>query len=67
MNTEEGDKESQVVAFIGISSGNHGEHEYQQLSMEDHLVDKVCLTIYHNPLVPHLAESNCLVLAKMAF
>ena len=41
MNAEEGDKNSQTVAFIGISSGNHGDHEYQQLSMEDRLVDKV--------------------------
>lgn len=44
VNAEEGDKESQIVAFIGISSGNHGDHEYQQLSMEDRLVDKVSLT-----------------------
>ena len=38
---KERDKDSETVAFIGISSGNHGEHEYQQLSMEDRLADKV--------------------------
>ncbi|XP_028399750.1 recombining binding protein suppressor of hairless-like isoform X2 [Dendronephthya gigantea] len=38
--SKERDKDSETVAFIGISSGNHGEHEYQQLSMEDRLVDK---------------------------
>ena len=41
---KERDKDSETVAFIGISSGNngsHGEHEYPQLSMEDRLADKV--------------------------
>ncbi len=39
--SKERDKETETVAFIGISSGNHGGHEYQQLSMEDRLADKV--------------------------
>lgn len=43
MAAENRDKDSETVAFIGISSGNQGEHEYQQLSMEDRLVEKVRL------------------------
>ena len=40
---KERDKDAETVAFIGISSGNHGEHEYQQLSMEDRLADRVSI------------------------